>query len=222
VLAKRIPEPACVRRRIQAIVRETPARERRRVAMHDADSRPRHLRHEVHRQRGHGGAARGVAARRLAQPQQDLVRAAHLGVAHVHRIGAAASCLHGVMRELGLHVAAQRAMPGDALLDAHEVRIVHVEPVMVAVEDEHRRDPLARGHRLDRLDRLHVAVEPAHHVEHFGAQVGRAIEDARRIAVRQRAGAAGPLLGLIARNATRREAHASAPPQLEPCPAVQP
>jgi hypothetical protein len=49
-------------------------------------------------------------------------------------------------------------MSQNAAIDFGETRIVDVEPVEVAVEDDADRSRLAGGHGLDRLQRGQVAV----------------------------------------------------------------
>ena len=84
-----------------------------------------------------------------------------------------------------------------------------------------------RRQTLDRLERGEIAVEPADHIERLGDEIRRAREHAWRIAVVERANAAGRSVSVGAsRRCERRRVHSaasfSAPPQLEPWPAVQP
>ena len=104
-----------------------------------------------------------------------------------------------------------------------EIRIGHVEPVEVAVEHEPHGAGLARRERLDRRQRLDVAIEASDHVKRICGDVGLTVEHARRVAVGDWAGPAGPQVRLFrVPGAQRLRFHASAPPQLEPWPAVHP
>jgi hypothetical protein len=55
--------------------------------------------------------------------------------------------------------------------------------VEVAIEDEAHRPALARGERVQRIQRLDVAVEPADHVERLRDDLGLAIEYAWRVPI---------------------------------------
>ena len=68
-------EPGAARRIVERVVREAPAGERGRVAVHDADAQSADLRHQVHRQRGRVVPSRRQGRRGPAQLGQDLVRA---------------------------------------------------------------------------------------------------------------------------------------------------
>jgi hypothetical protein len=126
-------------------------------------------------------------------------------------------------------------MERDALLDLGKPVAVGVEPVVVAVEDDRRS--LRAGEVLDAIERLEIAVEPADDIEHVGGKIRRTIEHRGRIAVVGGTHAPRALVRRARRGRLRREgagkpsrieAHChsaacfSAPPQLDPWPAVQP
>jgi hypothetical protein len=121
------------------------------------------------------------------------------------------------------------------LLDLGEPVLLGVEPVEIAIEDDRRS--LFVGQPLDLSECREVAVEPTDDIEHARGKFRRAIEDSRRVAVIGWACPAGAF-GLIVIRAdfygvdaaepsrTKELAHSaasfSAPPQLDPWPAVQP
>jgi hypothetical protein len=126
-------------------------------------------------------------------------------------------------------------MARHALLDLGEPIAVGVEPVEVAVEDDHRS--LRAGEAFDAIERREIAVEPADDIEHAGGEFRRAIEHRVRVAIvggahAARAPARAVMLGGFrceggcapSRIERRRHSAAclSAPPQLDPWPAVQP
>ena len=97
----------------------------------------------------------------------------------------------------------------------------------IAVEHDLRRCRLPRRQLLDRIERGEIAVKPADDIKRLGGKIRRAREHRRRIGVIARAIAAGLLppaleLGQGAREHVHSAASFSAPPQLEPWPAVQP
>ena len=78
-----------------------------------------------------------------------------------------------------------------------------------------------RRHLFDRRKRGQIAVETADDIKQIGGKIRRAREHRRRIGVVGRAGAAG-LQEFDGLGRDHSAASFSAPPQLEPCPAVQP
>ena len=212
-VAERALEPAAVAGIVQRFLREAPPGERRRVAVHDAHAGLTHARDEVHGQRGERIAHAGKAPGRLAKPRQDRVGPVDVRVAHVDRVGAAAARPRLLAGDLRLHVAADRGVPERFLRNAPEIVRVDVEPVEVAVEGERHRLRLPRGHGRDLLQRLDVAIEAANHVERPRLEIGCAVEHARRVAVSR---------GTAASRRKLQRHQASAPPQEEPWPAVQP
>src|ERR1700704_1925027 len=153
----------------QRLLRELPAGERFGVAVHDADSQARDFRDEVHGQDGEAPAQFLIRACGPAQARENLVRALHFGLAYPFRVGAPAARAGILAGDLGLHVAAQRRVLEDSLVDAFEGRRVDVEPVEIAVEDERRA--LAPRHGKDRFEREAVAVESADDVERLRPEV---------------------------------------------------
>ena len=123
---------------VQRIMRERPAGERGRVAVHDADAQSADLRDEMHRQRGQslGRAAGAFRAVRRSSIRISFERRTTSSPTEA-RIGAAAAGADvGGARDLGLHIAADGAVARDALLDLGEPVGLGVEPVEVAVEDD--------------------------------------------------------------------------------------
>ena len=184
----------------QEFLRESPARERLGVSMHDADTHAAHLCDEPGGQCAEAGAQGREPTRSLPQALDDPVRALDLGIADKFGITAAAACVSVVAGKLGLDVAAQRGVPQHLLVDRGKRGRVHVEPVEVAVEHQRHGIALAGGAVQDRRQRRTVAVEAADHVERPGLELREMRQVGRRIPVRKRATAPRPRIrreGLI-------------------------
>ena len=184
-----------VLRVLQMFLRKTPAGQRLRVAVHDAQPQARHIHAGPHRQRGQLRAQAWELARCAAQAAHDAVAAFDHAVAHPTGVGTAATGVFVSAGKFGFDVAAQGGVGQDLGVDALKAGGVHVEPVEVAVEDQALLAPafvarlfckqvqhLAQG-RL-------VAVQATHHVQDLALQRWRGGHGAGRIAVVQRATAA--------------------------------
>ena len=122
-------------------------------------------------------------------------------------------------------------MPRDAALDLREPVRLGVEPVIIAVEHDGDRSALARRKPRDLAERREVSVEAADDVENVGGEIRRTVQrrrpdsDSRRGRCARRDPRPSPQGGgeHTARGASIHSAASfSAPPQLEPWPAVQP
>ena len=220
-----LAEPGMPRAVVEFVVRETPAGECAGIAMHDTDAHAADLCNEMHRQPGEPRACRGRY--RGPQQRQDLVGARNHSGGHALRIGAAAADADiGRARDFRFHIAAQPAVRRDAGFDAGEPIGLGIEPVEVTVEHAGDRRALCRRQIVDRSKRCKIAVEPANHVQRVGGKIGRAREHARGIAVIVGTDAAGRAVRLRRMQRRQGRVHSAAsfnaPPQLEPCPAVQP
>ncbi len=223
--AMRAGEPWPGRRIVERILRKAPAGERRRIAMHDADAQIADARGHVRREPADTRALCRHIGGGSPQIVQDFIRARDHAVIDMVGIGAAAAGADvGRARDLGLDIAADRAMAGDAPRDLGEPIGRCVEPMKIAVEDDGRvfgfRQP------LDCLERRQIAVQPADDVEHVRLDLRRAAERRRIVAIIERAHPPGGGRAVDRRADAAKPHHSAAsfnaPPQLEPWPAVQP
>ena len=215
-----IGEPAHVGGIVERVVSEAPAGERAGVAVHDADPQTPDPCHQMHGQRAEPGACMGAGLR--AQLTQDDVGTVHRTGVDVGRIGAAAAGADiAFAGDFGFDIAAQRAIGRDGAFDLLEPAGLGVEPVEIAIEDQHRRAALPGRQELDRLKRGEIAVKAADDVERVGGEIRFAREYGWCIGVVARADAAGVVrrVGGIGERAVQdvhSAASFSAPPQLEP------
>ncbi len=121
-VAERALDPAAVAGIVEGVLREAPAGQRRRVAVHDAHARLAHARHEVHRQRGERCAQRrgSPAPSREAAPGSRWSASTSASLTS-SGIGAAAAGARILAGDLRLHVAADRGVPERLLRNAPEV-----------------------------------------------------------------------------------------------------
>jgi hypothetical protein len=217
--------------------------------MHDADAQAADRRHQMHGQPGEARAGGRCAGGDDAQFVQNPVRACHHVVAGRDRIGATASGADiGRARDLGLDVAAQRAVRRYRPLDGVEPIIAGIEPMEVAVVDDRDIAALAPRQPLDRLRGGEVSIKAADQVKRLGAKIRPPGEHGRIVGIVARTDAArgqglsaslnqrrDPLTPTLSPQAGRgrrwapgreRRVHSAAslraPPQLEPWPAVHP
>ena len=80
-----------------------------------------------------------------------------------------------------------------------------VEPMKIAVEDDRHRRIFSRSQPLDGGQRVDIAVEPAGDIKRIGGKILRAGEDLGRIAVIERAEAAGAIFSLLRKRERREE-----------------
>ena len=194
---------------VQPVLSKVPTGQRLRIAMHDADAGAPDQRQRMHRQGTQQHALQRLGQRRFAQLFQYLVGAFDLGIRHVVGIAAATAEAGIVGRQFGFDIAAQRDMAQHAAVDVGKNCGVGVEPVKVAIEDQ-RGGRFYGGDALHRVQCFRIAVQAADHIQRVCRKIRRAPEYCGTIAITGRAAAAGA------------NAHASAPPQLLPAPAVQP
>ena len=163
---------------VEAVVREAPAGERGRVAVHDAHARLAHARDEVHRQRAQARAQRREAAARC--------RAGARGSrwsARPPRRSRRPDRRSRSPRPLSSPAISVSTLPRSAACAQHLAR--RRARTRRASTSNQWKSPLktsapAPGSRAtsasDRLERLDVAVEAADHVERVGLDLGRAVE----------------------------------------------
>ena len=202
---------------------KAPAGERSRVAMNDADAHRADLRDADASAAARARRARS-AARRL-KIEQNFVRARTTPVVDGLRIGAAAACADVVApRDLGFDIAAQ------ALRYRATRRSISANHAGSA--SNQWKSPLntirggvgsAAASRSTCVERREVAVKPADDVERLGDSISaRAVEHRGRIVIIEPGRSGRRLPGCGAVRKAHSAASFSAPPQLEPWPAVQP
>ncbi|KHJ64951.1 hypothetical protein NCPPB3923_00330 [Burkholderia glumae] len=165
--------------------------------MHDADTQTADLGNKRHRQGGQSRlpTAFGSCTTKLAQygvgPVHRLLRDLWRVSASTPRIQTAHAA------QFGLHVAAQRMMAANARIDLGKYGAIPVEPVEVAIEDQH--GSLEARHQFDRIQCGTIAVQPPDDIKRRRFQIDRSGERCSVVAIigRTRSSRAAAIVGIV-------------------------